>query len=259
MNDNLAHRAMFALPPTRASIETAPAVQTLPVQKTVTGDKQVDAVLWLREVIATGQAGPIATALEAAKKIKTPRAELEKRYRDHLTRISGGNPFAALGSFGFGDLDSLAKRSIEQRTLQVEASARFEGESIWQNTPAEKFCEKALNHCKGFKDYIDYDRAEVSKRFRKNADVMPHTLLDCLHELSYWSHLSRLRNASGEWGDGMHEAIAREWFVLKLLAEIAPRDLAEAEKVLDYAGNHEALDHDEVIAIARNLLKLVNK
>ena len=90
LTDNLAHRALFTLPPIRPSAETAPAIQALPEQKVVTGDKEVDAVLWLREVIKTGQAGPIATALDAAAKIKTPLKEIEQRYVDYVKRSSGG-------------------------------------------------------------------------------------------------------------------------------------------------------------------------
>jgi hypothetical protein len=84
---------------------------------------------------------------------------------------------------------------------------------------------------------------------------MPYTLSDCLHELTFWQDLSKLRNAAGEWGDGQHEAIAREWFVESLLATIRPRSSEEAEKVLDYAAYRESIDHDQLIAIARNLIR----
>lgn len=254
LTDNQAHRALFTLPPIRPSAETAPAVQVLPEQKVVTGDKEVDAVIWLREVIKTGQAGPIAMALEAAKKIKTPIKEIEKRYVDHVKRSSGGNPFAVMFSFGFGDLEGLAKASLEKAALAAEAQARFDGETIFEDTPAEQFCEKALKRCKGFKDYIDNDKAEVAKRFRKRADLMPHTLDDCLHEIAYWDRLYVLRHAAGEWGDGMHEAIARDWFVQGLLSEIKPRNQDEALRVLDYARGAESIEHDDLVAIARNLI-----
>lgn len=104
LTDNLAHRALFTLPPIRPSAESAPAVRTLPEQKVVTGDKEVDAVLWLRDVIKTGQAGAVTTALEAAKKIKTPLKEIEQRYVDYVKRTSGNNPFAVMFSFGFATL-----------------------------------------------------------------------------------------------------------------------------------------------------------
>ena len=60
-------------------------------------------MLWLREVIGTGKADLIEKAMQAAKKIKSPLADLEKRYRDHLVAANPGNWVAALSSFGFGE------------------------------------------------------------------------------------------------------------------------------------------------------------
>ncbi|RPO09519.1 hypothetical protein [Pseudomonas aeruginosa] len=64
--DNAKHRELFSLPPIRESEETLPSVPELPPQENVTGDREVDAVLWLRKVISTGEASLISTALEAA-------------------------------------------------------------------------------------------------------------------------------------------------------------------------------------------------
>lgn len=94
--DNDQHRALFTLPPIKASAETLLSVPELPLQQAVTGNRDLDALLWLRDVISTGQPGPIATALEAAKKIKTPRKQLEERYRAYLTITHPNNLFAAL-------------------------------------------------------------------------------------------------------------------------------------------------------------------
>ncbi|WP_054919669.1 hypothetical protein [Pseudomonas sp. NBRC 111138] len=254
LTDNVAHRALFTLPPVRVSAETTPVVQSLPPQRSITGDSEVDAVLWLREVIKTGQAGPIATALSAAKKIKTPLSDVEKRYTQILRQANPGNPFATFASIGFTELESLAERSVEEHRRRGETAARFDGETIWENTPAEAFCEKALKRCKGFKSYIDNDKAEVEKRFRRYGHLMPHTLADCLHELGYWDHLYKLRNAVGDRGDGMHEAIAREWFVEGLLAVIPPVSQAEALSVLAYARTADGIDQDKLIAIAENLV-----
>ena len=78
--DNTRHRAMFTLPPLQSSGETLPAVQELPPQEVVTGDKEIDALLWLRLVIETGEPARIAQAKEAAGRITTPPGELEQRY-----------------------------------------------------------------------------------------------------------------------------------------------------------------------------------
>ncbi len=52
--DNPRHRAMFTLPPRQSSRETLPAVSELLPQLVMTGGKGIDALLWLRQVIETG-------------------------------------------------------------------------------------------------------------------------------------------------------------------------------------------------------------
>lgn len=259
LTDNLNHRRLFALPPIKPSVPSsaAPALRALPEQRTVTGDKELDAMLWLREVVETGQVNNIALALEAAKKISTPAKELEKRYGEYLVRSTGGHLIAGLFSIGFADLEKLAMRSLERVSLAAEASARFDGDFIFENTPAEQFCIQALKRCKGFKHYTQYDKEEVAKRFRKSSELMPQTLSDCLYEIDYWQSLYRLRKAVGkDMGDGLDQAIVREWFVESLLSKIPPRTAEEAEKTLEYAEHSEGIEHDGLIAIARNLLRL---
>lgn len=96
--DNPQHRVLFTLPEVQSS--TTLAAPMLPTESPVTGDKEIDAVLWLREVIKTGRADLIEKAMEAAKRIKTPLKDLEKRYTAHLIAKIGGSWVTALGSFG---------------------------------------------------------------------------------------------------------------------------------------------------------------
>ncbi|UVM55161.1 hypothetical protein LOY37_22895 [Pseudomonas sp. B21-012] len=137
--DNEQHRAMFTLLPISASTETLPSVPELPPQEVVTGDKEVDAVLWLRSIISTGQTALIDRAMEGAKKIRTPLDVLEKRYRDYLVAANPGHLFAAMSSFGFADLEALAIRAIGQHQLRLEGAARF-GDDLLADTAAETFC-----------------------------------------------------------------------------------------------------------------------
>ncbi|HHQ4647050.1 RNA polymerase sigma factor [Aeromonas hydrophila] len=69
--DNPRHRAMFTLPPRQSSRGALPAVPELPPQQVVTGDKEIDALLWLRQVIETGDPGRIEQAKEAAGRLLT--------------------------------------------------------------------------------------------------------------------------------------------------------------------------------------------
>lgn len=252
--DNEQHRAMFTLPPISASTETLPSVPELPAQKVVTGDKEVDAVLWLRSIISTGQSALIERAMEGAKKIKTPLDVLEKRYRDYLVATNPGHPFAAMSSFGFADLDALATRAIEQHRLRLEGAARF-GDALLADTEAESFCIEALRGLEQSGPLLDFDKAQIAARFNTHPDLLPHTLADCLYELGYWDQLYRLRNAvDRDASEGPAEATARDWFVFGLLAQIRPRDKAEALAVFRYLIASQRDDMAESEAILCNLI-----
>lgn len=252
--DNEQHRAMFTLPPISASTETLPSVPELPPQEVVTGDKEVDAVLWLRSIINTGQAVLIDRAMEGVKKIKTSLDVLEKRYTAHLIATNPGNPFAAMSSFGFADLEALATRAIERHRLRLEGNARF-GDALLADTEAETFCIDALRGLEATGQLGDFDKSEVAARFNAHPELLPHTLADCLYELGYWDHLYRLRNAvDRDASDGPPEATARDWFVFGLLALIRPRDKAEALAVFRYLIASQRDDMAESEAILCNLI-----
>lgn len=214
--DNPKHRAMFTLPEEQKATSTQPATLDLPPQQVVTGDKEVDALLWLRAVISTGQAGLIERAMEAAKRIETPFKELEKRYHDYLHVSQPGNFFATFGAIGFADLDSLAKKSIMREQRRCEALARF-GDAIFDDTRAEVFCTEMLRGLDPRKDVIGYDKHEAAERFKQCPEYLPNTLADCLYELDYWSQLYRLRNAYDSYYDTSPESSAREWFYICIL------------------------------------------
>ncbi|MBH3373913.1 hypothetical protein I5S63_13570 [Pseudomonas juntendi] len=245
---------MFTLPPISASTETLPSVPELPPQEVVTGDKEVDAVLWLRSIISTGQSALIERAMEGAKKIRTPLDALEKRYRDYLVTTNPGHPFAAMSSFGFADLDALATRAIEQHRLRLEGAARF-GDALLADTEAESFCIAALRGLEATGHLGDFDKGQVAARFNAHPELLPHTLADCLYELDYWNQLYRLRNAvDRDASDGPPEATARDWFVFGLLAQIRPRDKAEGLAVFRYLVASQRDDMAESEAILCNLI-----
>ncbi|MBL8408355.1 MAG: hypothetical protein JNJ81_11200 [Candidatus Accumulibacter sp.] len=252
--DNAAHRALFCLPPIQPSTQTLPAVPELPQQQRVTGDNEIDAVLWLRSVIDTGQAALIDKALEASKRIKTPLKELEKRYMQHLVSTNPENPMmAAFGSLGFSNLESLARRAMEREGLRTEAANRF-GDHIFADTPAEKFCVASLAGLKRKKNEIFLDDTDVDARFQSRPELLPNTLSDCLHELGYWHDLYRLRNASiPDYYDNPQEATARESFAFRCLARIRPRNKGEAVAVFRYLAA-DRMDRSETNDILLNMI-----
>jgi hypothetical protein len=250
--DNTALRLLLTLPPIQPSTGTELAIPSLPPEKRVTGDNDLDAVLWLREVIKTGQPALIEKAMKAVKRIKTPLVELEKRYTNHLVSMNPGNFFAGFGSLNFADLEGLAKRSIEKLARQHEGSSRF-GDKLFNTTPAERFCIDSLAGVNLKKASGFFDEQEVGKLFKACPVLMPQTLSDCLYELGYWQHLYSLRSAV-DVGDPAPEAQARDWFIFGCLATIRPRTKDEAIAVFHYLAKEECMDRRETKSILLNLL-----
>lgn len=255
--DNERHRALFSLPPIRESKQTMPAVPELPPRRAVTGDKEVDAVLWLREVIATGQAAMIEKAMQAATKIKTPLDKLEKRYTDWLRKENPGNLFATFASIGFDDLEGLARMSIQKAARQHEARSRF-GDALFEDTEAERFCIAALAGVEPG-EFGAISDGVAAQCFQAHPELLPRTLSDCLHELDYWSDLYWLRHSVAGTGgsDGPGEAYERRRFVFRCLAEIRPRSKHEALSVLQWMladRQNNAGNNDENDAILLNLI-----
>lgn len=247
--ENPAHCALFRLPPTRASAETAIVVPAVPPQEVVTGDLEVDAVLWLRKVISTGNASLIEQAKAAALQIETPLGELEKRYAAYLARANPGH-WAA----GFADLDALAIRAIEQDERRQEARARF-GDTIFEDTPAEQFCEQALAGLESVNQWYELDAEQVDERFDARLEPRPGTLMQCVYELTFWSDLYWLRNAvDRNSGDYSIQVNARQDYVFRMLARIPPRDADEAADVFRYLTSNDGMDRSHSGSIVLNLI-----
>lgn len=253
--DNERLRAMCSLPPIRVSAETLPAAPTLPQQQKVTGDGEIDAVLWLRECISTGQAVMIDLAMQQVKKIKTPLGELEERYRKLVVRANPGNLFAAMNTFGFADLEMLAEKSKKKAALRHEAYSRF-GDRVFEPTAAEQYCIDTLNGV-GLDRYGFIDDEAAAERFRADPDMLPNTLADCLHEMRYWDELSSLRYAFGTTdGDPPQEVSARRSFLFSCMATIRPRSKDESLQVLRWMieDKQNRFDRTHTDAILLNLI-----
>jgi len=251
--DNQAHRALFTLPPVRPSNQTLPAVPELPPQMSVTGDEEIDAVIWLRSVIGTGNHALIENAMRAKDRIKTPLADIEKRYLQHLVSANPGNWTVAFTTYGFADLDGLAASVIQRERIRSEAASRFD--DTFAETEAESLCVDTLFGLERGGAMLYFDKAEVAIRFKKCAAFMPQTLSDCLHELKYWNDLYRLRNAvDRDAAEPVPEATARDWFVFGLLAEIRPRGKDEAMAVFRYLIDDDRMGMQETETILTNLI-----
>ena len=100
---------------------------------------------------------------------------------------------------------------------------------------------------------LDFDAQEVAARFKARPELLPNTLIDCLHELAYWSALYWLRNSMGSC-DNAPQAHAREGFVFGYLACIRARTKDEAVSVFRYLAAGDRMDDKETEAILLNLI-----
>lgn len=255
LQDNQQLRALLSLPPIQPSASTALAVPEMPPREVVTGDQEIDAVLWLQKVVATGNRGLIDKALEAAKQIKTPMKDLAKRYTEHVSRASGGHFGAVLATFGFGELEDQAKEAIKRAALYHEAMSRFgTEEALFAELPAERVCRLALKRLKR-DDFGMYDDAHARARFEKRPELVPGTISDCLYAIEFWHHLYSLRNAV-DWNlsDLPRGAYAHECYAFFMLADIRPRSREEAIAAFEHVQSSDKGDWAETDSILQNLV-----
>lgn len=257
--DNTAARAFFALPLLVQASTTAVATPAaLPVQRNVTGDTDIDAMLWLREVIQTGDSALIATAIEAAKRVKTPVKELERRYGDYLLRASGGNTMQAVfRSMGFGDLQGLAKGVLDRQARCREAVARFGSEAaVFTDTAPELFCIQVLAKLKPKGMFRSYPLQPTCAAFEAHTDKRPHTLSDCLAELAFWDALYHLRRAWPNSGDDLPQVSARRDYLHRCMGVLRCKGREEAKGVLRYLAGpgQDAMDEEATDLMLQNLI-----
>lgn len=252
--DNPRLRAFFVLPPVLESGCTALALPTMPPKpdKPATPYEDVNAMLWLQSVVATGDESLIEKALEAAKRITTPTNELAKKYGEWLCLTTGNTMVAAFSSIGFGELQSKAKAAIDKRKRQQEALSRFGTvDHLYEDTPQERFCMDTLALCpKNEKGWHGLDKKAAYALFEQQQDLAPHTLADCIYEYSFWQDLYSARSAF-ESIDNAH-TYAREEYLFWCMGRIKPRNREECRAVLrqmhdrdmmDWTGANDVLDN----------------
>lgn len=254
--DNLTFRWLLTLPPVQTSASTALAIPDTPAPKNETGDRELDAVLWLRDCIKTAHPALIESALGAFKQIKTPAKVLEKRYTDYVARVSKGHFGAVMMTFGFADLEGLAKRELNLAARRHELLARFGSiEAAFKNTAAEDACKKALRGLKRDKTWDNFDGEAAESRFAVKPELAPTTLDDCLHGMAFWRQLYSLRAAANEGlGDPHPAGEAHDYYCFDMLARIAPRSSSEALRVFEHLVDEQKMGYTDTPAILRNLI-----
>jgi hypothetical protein len=238
---NPEHRRLFAIPHPKPSDSTALAVPQLPEARTVTGDREVDAMLWLKEVCQTARDVAIVDrALEAAAKIQTPAKAIEDRYVAWLRLQPELHPLQiAFASIGIADIERHAETARERIAKHAEGLAAFGSyTAAMSDTPAEGMVFMTMGVVMEGEELWRAKPDRLAALFAES--VNPATLSDCLSELHYWQWLSNIRWRMGQTehpgefqGDDDERIDARRWFVEGLLSVLAPVDRAEAIHIAD--------------------------
>nr|WP_237388286.1 helix-turn-helix domain-containing protein [Xenorhabdus sp. Sc-CR9] len=281
MTDNTVHKTLFTIPEPGYSTAIA-TVKPLPVQRKITGNKQVDAYLWVLEVIKTNEPAHLDAAEVALKKLKiTPKAAQQK-YADYLMK-SGAHAFqVAFGTLSMDNPQGYISRAKEQ----IKAAAKVRGifasyEAALELTAPEKLMlmgelaeiyepfhywseeEHAQGCMYGDRiNEIDTLRKATAKGFAEQLPE-PHTLSDVVREFLYWDWLSQMRNVAakeldpGGYGDERYYIYDREEYLEEKLTTIQPISRQEAIDVCKWVLEEERF-HDRELT-DRIILNLVGE
>jgi hypothetical protein len=258
--ENPEHQRLFAIPQGAPSASTALTVQHLPEQVCVTGDREVDACLWLGQVCRTAtDLRVLDKALEASTRLTTSADVLEKRYRDWLVARPGAHALAGLSAFGLADIQRKVKQARERIRVNAEGRVVFGSyEAAMAHTPAEQMLAETVGELpEGSDDFWwKWSTEQLAEVFSQA--VNPASLAECVTELQYWQWLYRIRKhmcltkyLGGDYPDPEPLVSIRERYVEKLLTVLKPFDRAEARVVA------QAVVEGELIYQAEDQVKIL--
>ncbi|WP_323870391.1 helix-turn-helix domain-containing protein [Xenorhabdus szentirmaii] len=282
MTDNTAHKTLFTIP--EPSYSTAIAtVKPLPVQRKVTGNKQVDAYLWVLEVIKTNEPAHLDAAEAALKKLKITPKDAQQKYADYLMK-SGAHAFqVAFGTMSMDNPQSYIDRAKEQIRNAAKVRGVFASyEVALALTEPEKLMlvgelaeiyepfhywneeEHAEGCMRGDRiNEVDKLRKATAKGFAEQLPE-PHTLSDVVREFLYWDWLYQMRNVAAKeldpGGYGMDERYYiydREAYLEEKLATLQAVNRQEAIAVCQWVLEEERFHDLEVTD--RIILNLVGE
>jgi hypothetical protein len=234
---NPEHQRLFSIPTPAPSTERALVSAPLPDPEAITGDRELDAVLWLGHVIKTAvEPAVLDRAAEAASQITTPAKEIEQRYADWLQRQPGAHPFQiAFAVVGAGDLEKQIERARERISVYREGLALFGShEAAMMPTPAEQMILDTIAPLPDG-EHWNWTPDELARLFARS--INPASLTEVVNELRYWSWLGHLRwkmaETHGDYSDDSAEIDARRWWAESLLTTMLPQTRTEAGAVVD--------------------------
>lgn len=236
---NPEHEHLFAIPEPTPSPSTGLVVPSLPEPEPVTGDRDVDTMLWLRHVCKTAR-DPITLelAMEAAEQITTPAKALEDRYAAWLHQ-QAAHPFqVAFATIGLADIKHHVAAARERIKVHNEGLAVFGSyHQALAPTPAEQMLERTAGTLPD-KPVWELEDSELGPVFTDC--INPTTLTEAAAELRYWSWIGTVRwkmretEAPGSFdGDEGDLLTARRWWVESLLTRLAPQEHGEVAHLVN--------------------------
>lgn len=234
---NPEHQRLFTIPDPLCSNKTSLKEVILPEQQSVTGDREVDACLWLANVCKTARDPHVLDlVLEAAQHITTPSEELEQRYVDWLKLQPNIHPLQmAFASMGMGNIEEKVEAARKRIAQYQEGAAIFGSyQQALLPTPAEQMVEHTAGELPEG-DSWRLTQAQCATLFVRS--VNPVALTEVAAELRYWNWLYQTRwrmqqtEAPDEYMPDDPPVIeARRQWVEGLLCELQPQN---PQEVLD--------------------------
>lgn len=259
--DNHKLREFFKLPDIAlsANTELQPMVSP-PTPTVITGDDELDAVLWLRQVVKTGDTSLIEKAIKASERIKSSEDQLEKKYGNYLMTLPNSNTMmSAFGSIGFANIKGLAATTLSNKEKQRESLSRYGSKDVLFSTlEQETFCIEALSGLPKidgdyFTNYREQSKLTVEV-FSSITEMAPNTLSDCMYELEYWQKLYRLRSCWESY-DHLEQVNQREDFLFHCMTFLRPKTREEGVAVFHYLADNDSMNRESTDAILNNLIR----
>ncbi|CRI63747.1 conserved hypothetical protein [Thiocapsa sp. KS1] len=239
---NPEHQRLFSIPSPQTSASRELSVASiLPEAEAVTGDRQVDAMLWLARVCKTAtDLATLGKAVEAAKRIKADPEKLRDRYQQWLIKQGAGAFQTVFATMSLGDIDAKAEAARERIATNAEGIAIFGSfETAMEPTEAERMILETAGPMPPGYGY-EWPAEAFAGIFARS--VNPWTLSDVLAERAYFDWLYKTRkamfataNPDDYMGDDDAPIEARRYWMMSLLTTIEPVDDAERTVVAQAA------------------------
>jgi hypothetical protein len=234
---NPIHEFLFSIPkPSPSTDPISLPSKPIPQKQQVTGDHELDTVLWLSEVCSTTcDLDVLDKVLEYAQQITTPAEKLAVRYRDYQLE-NGVTAFAAsMTTFGFGDIDRVVRSARYRINKTIEGLQLFGSfEGAMAPTAPERMLMDSITLSED--EFFSLSYEEIPNIFGGSAN--PGTLSEALQEIRYWEWLDKIRKSmimtfDPNYCDSYRDSLlgGRKTFVFRQLLVLDPVDLEEARKV----------------------------